>query len=286
MLDTASVSAYRDDGHLFPVHAFGAEEAAFWRRRFEAFESDAAATQLPRPVADYLRGNLHLVSTAAADLARHPALTDIAASVLGPDVLVWMVEYIAKEPNSSAMLSVHQDLNYWGFDGADHLVTVWVALSEVTDAHGAMHFVTGSHRLGSVAHHDTYGDDNLLSRGQEIEVDFDAADEVAVELHPGQVSLHHGLMFHGSGPNTTDERRIGVVIRYISPDAAKAAQARDYAMPVRGADRHGNLVTVAGAARDLQAADLELWEEATAAQEQALAAGADDKFSYTRALTD
>ena len=64
-------------------------------------------------------------------------------------------------------------------------------------------------------HHDTFDDGNLLSRGQEVIADVGAADKTAIEIHPGQISLHHGLTIHGSGPNTTDDRRIACVIRYI-----------------------------------------------------------------------
>ena len=35
-----------------------------------------------------------------------------------------------------------------------------------------------------------------------------------IEIHPGQISLHHGLTIHGSGPNTTDDRRIAAVVRF------------------------------------------------------------------------
>ena len=35
-------------------------------------------------------------------------------------------------------------------------------------------------------------------------------DGVSVELQPGQASMHHGHLFHASGPNTGD-RRIGSI---------------------------------------------------------------------------
>ena len=35
-----------------------------------------------------------------------------------------------------------------------------------------MEVVTGSHLRGQVSHHDTFGDENMLSRGQEVAVDI------------------------------------------------------------------------------------------------------------------
>jgi hypothetical protein len=67
-----------------------------------------------------------------------------------------------------------------------------------------------------------------------VAVDIDPEERIAVELPAGSISLHHGLTIHGSGPNASDDRRIGVAIRYISSKMTKAGNARDYAMPARG----------------------------------------------------
>ena len=154
-----------------------------------------------------------MVSTRAAELARHPAVLDRVESILGPDLLVWMVELIVKQPHSDKILTMHQDLNYWGFDHADREVTAWIALTDVTVANGAMSFVRGSHRLGSVDHHDTYGANNLLSRGQQVSVEHDPADEVAVELAAGEISLHDHLISCPGFRLPSEQRRVGMVFQ-------------------------------------------------------------------------
>ncbi len=64
-----------------------------------------------------------------------------------------------------------------------------------------------------------------------------------VVLIAGEFSLHHVLMAHGSHPNTTDNRRIGLAIRSI-PTTARQTKIRDAAMLVRGVDeyRHFDLM--------------------------------------------
>ncbi len=47
------------------------------------------------------------------------------------------------------------------------------------------------------------------------------------------------LMAHGSYPNTTDNRRIGLAIRYI-PTTVRQTKIRDAAMLVRGVDEYGH----------------------------------------------
>jgi len=282
-LTEAQVEQYWQDGYLFPLSLMHPAEAQTWRGKLDQFEhryrSDPSLTQ---PFDNYLRANLHIVSTAASELAHHPAILDAVESLIGPDLLVWMVELIVKPPHSEGMLTMHQDVTYWGLDGIDGLVTAWVALSDVSKANGAMQFVRGSHRLGQLDHDDTFGENNMLSRGQQVAFEHDPVDEIAVELGAGQVSLHHGHMFHGSGPNNTDAERVGLVIRYIEPEVRQQVGVRDYAMTVRGANHTGNLISVAPPSRNCDAGSLALFDEISAAQAVPLAAQATDDLGYTR----
>lgn len=281
-LTTADHDAFWADGFLFPTRVLAADDARTIGAELLALEGHHGP-ELLKPFEEYARTNFHLVSTAAARLAHHPAVVDAVESILGPDLLVWMVELIVKHPHSDAILTVHQDLQYWGFDHSDREVTAWIALSDATIANGAMTFVRGSHRLGSVEHHDTYGENNLLSRGQEVTVDYDPADQTAVELAAGEMSLHHGLTFHGSGPNTTDEPRIALVVRFITPEINKRSGPQDWAMLVRGADRYGHLLKVAPPSVDFDPAYVSLHDEIDRIQLAAMADGATEEFGYTRA---
>ena len=73
--------------------------------------------------------------------------------------------------------------------------------------------------------------------------------------------MHHGLTIHGSGPNTTDDRRIACVIRYINPDVMQEVGARDYAMMARGVDRKGHFIHFAPPRNNFDAKSLVLYDE-------------------------
>lgn len=281
-LTAEEVDRYWHDGFLFPVRVFDADEARVWRDRIEATEAMANAGDLPEPFVNYARANFNLVSTAAAELAHHPAILDLVEPILGPDLLCWMTELIIKEPRTEKMLTMHQDMTYWGLDDSDNLVTVWLALSDVLESTGAMRFVRGSHRAGQVSHEDTFGEDNLLSRGQRVSATYWADDEVCVELAPGEVSLHHGLMAHGSGPNVTDARRVALVLRYVTPAIRQVVGRQDFAMTVRGSNTTGNLIPIERPVADFDAAALARFETVTQAQAEALAEDADQELSYDR----
>ena len=198
--------------------------------------------------------------------------------------MVWSGGLFIKEANSSKVVTWHQDLNYWGLDEVNE-VTAWVALSPSNIANGCMRFVPGSHQRSLVPHKDTFDENNLLSRGQEITVDVNDADGVNVILEPGQASLHHGHLFHASGPNTTDQRRVAAAIRFISTSMRQQTGDRTLVTLVSGEDHYGHF-TVTGPPRDrLVEEDFELCRRDAAIKRQILYVGAEGKVGNRHAAT-
>lgn len=273
-LDPTDVTRYRDDGYLRPIPVIPAKEAAQLRAELEDMEDTWLDADLPHPLNTYKRVNAHCVIPMAHRIAADPRVLDVIEGILGPDILIWSVEFFIKEPHTKSIVSMHQDLTYWGFGAVDQLLTAWIALSPATEASGCMNFVRGSHKNPILPHEDTYDKDNLLSRGQEIQVDVPPEDRVPAELQPGEMSLHHGLMIHGSGPNVTDDRRIAVAIRYCTPQIAQQVASKDYAILARGADRTGNFINFTPPTFPFTPASLALYDEIRIAQTEALMDGA------------
>ena len=142
-----------------------------------------------------------------------------------------------------------------------------------------MDFVRGSHKNPILPHKDSDDPKNLLSRGQEIQVDVSPEDRTTIEIHPGQMSLHHGLTIHGSGPNTSDDRRIAAVIRYVRPDVVPDGGAKDYGMLVRGQIAKSNFIDYPAPISDFAPDDLKRFEEIRADQARIKMAGAQSKNS-------
>ncbi|NNE82228.1 MAG: phytanoyl-CoA dioxygenase family protein [Silicimonas sp.] len=228
--------AYARDGFVLPIDVLSEEKAQALRGDVERAEAklanDPDRLALLRTYPDRLLPSFDA-------LIRHPKIIDAISSVLGPDLLVYSGALFIKPAKSDKIVSWHQDLTYWGLDDAEE-VTCWVALSPANRESGCMKFVPGSHKQRIVEHVDTYADDNLLSRGQEIAVDVDEADAVLCELKPGQASMHHGHLFHASGPNTSNDRRIGVAIRYIRPSMKQESGDRPLVAIASGVDRYKN----------------------------------------------
>ena len=258
---------YRADGYLFPVDVFTATEAARYRRDLEALEARIAGDRLGNKAQ---LNYPHVIFRFASEMVRDPRLLDLVEQLIGPDILVWGATFFIKEPHSESYVSWHQDLRYWGLSDDQGQVSAWVALGPVTEANGCMRFVPGSHQGALLPHSDTHAADNFLTRGQTAAVEIGEDETVSVTLAPGQVSFHHGRLLHASGPNRSDERRVGLAINYIAAHVRQTVARKDFAMPVRGRDRHRHFHHVPPPAADLSDDALAWHRRILTAQNEAL----------------
>ncbi|MPY75930.1 MAG: phytanoyl-CoA dioxygenase [Alphaproteobacteria bacterium] len=248
LLTQGQQDAYERDGFCHPVRALSAPDAAAYRGRFEAYEKANGGWY------EMSKGQkLYLLQTWAAELASNERVLDAVEDVLGPDLFVWGLSLFVKDAKDPGYVTWHQDSTYWGLDKPD-VVTAWIALSPATRESGCMKMWPGSHRLEQLPHRDTLAAHNLLTRGQEIAVAVDESEASYVELQPGEISLHHVRAVHGSAPNQSPDRRIGVAVRYIAPHVRQVNGGQDSAWLVRGRDRAGNFVHETPPAQDMDPA--------------------------------
>jgi ectoine hydroxylase-related dioxygenase (phytanoyl-CoA dioxygenase family) len=232
---------YARDGFLSGIDILSPASALQHRQALENAESKVGSL--------HYKTKVHTILKSAYDLAVDPGLLDIVELCIGPDVLLYNVTYIIKEPHSESHVSWHQDLTYWGFSSDDQ-VSVWLALSPATRKSGCMKMIPGSHREGKVEHRLTDDESNVLLSGQTIrEVDESLA--VLCGLEPGQASFHHGWTQHASTPNLSDDRRIGLNMQFVTPRVKQLKQANDSAILVRGEDRYHHFKVDVAASADL-----------------------------------
>ena len=231
VLSQEQIDRYHRDGCIFPVRVMPEADALELRERLEAFEKKEG-----RPLPRDLGVKSHLLFAWLADLVRNSKMLDAVEDLYGPDLLCWTSTFFIKEGRNPSFVSWHQDSTYWGLNKPD-VVTAWVAITPSTEHNGAMQFIPGTHTSDQIPHRDTFAADNLLTRGQEIAVEVDESKAVNVVLRPGEISLHHVRLVHGSPPNPSDDRRIGFAIRYI-PTSVRQTAGDDSASLVRGTDRY------------------------------------------------
>jgi len=231
-LNEDTIKRFWQEGCIFPIPVLSPEEAQTFRDALLKFARPDGTAKKAIPTKPYL------LSTALAELVRNSNILDAVEGVLGPDLLCWNANVFIKEPSSAARVTWHQDSTYYGLSEPD-LVTAWVALSDSNETNGAMEFIPSSHTWEQLPHRDTFAADNLLTRGQEIEVEVDESLRKVITLKAGEMSLHHTRVAHKSPPNTSSGWRIGLAIRYI-PTRLSQTVGEDSATLVRGVDRFGH----------------------------------------------
>jgi len=266
-LTAAEVEAYHTRGYHFPVQIFSESEAAEIYRGLREVEARHGIR-----IEGRLNQKPHLLFTLIDRLVRHPKILDAVEDVIGPNIFCWSSQFFIKEPNDGTYVSWHQDGTYWGLSSTD-IVTAWVALTPSTPESGCMRVVPGTH-LKQLEHTDTFEQKNLLSRGQEIAVKVDEREAVDVVLQPGQMSLHHVLIVHGSEPNRATLPRVGFAIRYMPTYVRQKMGETDSALLVRGVDTYGHFEHEQSPEEDLHPAAVERHKRIIDRQLRILYAGA------------
>ncbi len=270
-LTAQQVDQYRRDGYVCPVPVMPASEAAGLRRKLEAFE----ATQGGSLEAGQ-RSRAFLLFKWLDNLIRDPRVLDPVEQLIGPDILCWSTIFWIKDAGSKSFVSWHQDNTYWGLSSRN-VVTAWFAISAASLEAGCMKVMPGTHAGKTFSHEDTYDSDNMLTRGQSIR-GIDEARAVSMPLAAGEMSLHNYCLAHGSGPNLSPDRRIGVSMHFMPPETKQVVGAWDCAALVRGNDRHGNFVHTPVPVRDLDPETAAFHAKAAGAMREVLYAGAERKL--------
>ena len=260
-------TAYATQGFLSPIRVMSEARAGELAAKVSGIYNEYG-TQ----ARSLLGSNAHFIFPELFDLVCNPAVLVHVEKILGPDILCWSSSFFSKPPNERSFVSWHQDLTYWGLE-PEIIVTAWIAFTPSTRRSGCMRVIPGSHIEGQQGHSDTYATKNLLSRGQVLDVEVDEDCAIDIVLQPGEMSLHHVLVVHGSEINQTQAPRHGYAIRYI-PTYCKQIGGRTTSLLVRGEDHYGNFDSVPRPLADMHPDAISFREEANKAVKSILMKGA------------
>ena len=216
-LSQQEIDTYREKGYLVPDYCL---PDALLERMLAAYERllcDNAALG-----SDFLLGP-HLENPGAQGVkgsnewfgfATTPALLDMAAQLIGDDIILWGTTIFGKPARQGKGTPWHQDGDYYPILPLETM-TIWIALDDVTHDNGPMRFIPGSHRRRiQYSHHREEREDHTIFDVCDSE-HFDESEAEDLIIRAGQVSCHDVYMIHGSGPNLTDRRRAAFVVRLM-----------------------------------------------------------------------
>jgi ectoine hydroxylase-related dioxygenase (phytanoyl-CoA dioxygenase family) len=161
---------------------------------------------------------------AVRDFLFRSPLAEIAATFMGSKTAVHMLDQMfVKEPHTPAASPWHQDQTYMYADG-EQLISIWVAVDPVTQDSGAVEWIRGSHKSGTL-YQATGFDPKITYETDDYErlPDIDAAraayDIIAYETEPGDIVINHLRTLHAAPGNHTDRRRRAIAFRFTGDDA-------------------------------------------------------------------
>ena len=171
--------------------------------------------------------NAHLRSDAVMEAATNSQILDAVQEVLGEDVVLLHTTFFAKYPQNTTdqnapkcltVIGTHQDRTYWGINPESQpVVSVWVAIDNVTAENGAMRFAPGSHKK-KFEHVVGYDECSALGQAQSIRIeDLPSEELVDMTLTGGEYGMFDSFAAHRSERNTSPKRRIGMTMIYSPP---------------------------------------------------------------------
>ena len=213
---------------------YPSEGYCVFRAGVPAVEMDAVRSELDRLMAanpdtrpEYLV-EPHAKHADWLELCRHPRILDAARSVLGDDLILIMTHLIVKPPRDGKKIGWHQDSPSWPQITGTEIATAWLAIDRADRGNGCMRVIPRTHDghrdFGMVQ--DEPG--NVFDFRVEVTPEIEAR-QVAIELEPGQFSLHDSFAVHGSEINPSDRRRAGFTMRYANARTVRVDVAKHWA---------------------------------------------------------
>jgi len=142
-----------------------------------------------------------------------PEMADICRATLGDTVYFFFDQYVVKGPEDGLPFGWHQDSGYVVAYGGppDHApyLTCWCPLDDATLDNGTVRVVPGSHRAGIIPHAKREGSNDLA-------VEVDEADSVAIEVPAGSIVAFSSLTLHATGANRTERQRRVYLAQYTA----------------------------------------------------------------------
>ena len=257
ILTRQQIDFWHENGYLEPIRFAPEDEMAGYVARLEDFEREYPE-HVPK-----LDVKAHLLFGWANELVQNPVLLDVMEDLLGPNLLLTGAAFRIKPPDGRTFAEWHQDSYVAAIK--PFFCTATLALSEYSAENGCLRVIPGSQRWGTLPMSDTGDENSILSRPYRVTSDFDEAQAVDVLMRPGELTLQHDHTIHGSRPNRSKARRIGLLADFTTPDARKESRERESAILVRGVDDYGYWRTDETPEGELDEAALAAWERGAGA---------------------
>jgi ectoine hydroxylase-related dioxygenase (phytanoyl-CoA dioxygenase family) len=239
-LTPADKQFYQEQGYLLPkLKVFPDQDFQALRQYFEQLRDEWENQHGIRP--EHMDVP-HLYHPELYQWLCHDQILDLVEDIVGPDIVLFSSHFICKPAGIGKRVPWHEDSAYWAHYDIDPLdiVTVWLSIDESSPENGCMRIIPGSHKTADSTYGDLSSDDHSVFSTEINSDQFDESTAVDCVLKANQASLHHGKLIHGSHANTSNKRRCGYTMRYMSSHCKLKNIGNHRIFLARGQDHSGN----------------------------------------------
>lgn len=234
-IDDAAIARFRRDGFLVVerilsparIEALRARFPLVFAGRFDTgvypdewyWREGMSLPDVTRHMGNAWKSDLTIARLAlSADIGRAAAaLAGWSGTRLGQDTLWW------KAPRTKPV-SHHQDTSFLDVLDPQATVTCWVTLDDTHRDAGTLEYVPGSHLWPLTPIPEGFHapeDFRAHMRAAAAAAGVTPADPVLIEVPAGSCVFHAGEIWHGSGPNLTDDRMRRSIGVHVIPEQAR-----------------------------------------------------------------
>lgn len=240
-LSSEQIQYFDDNGFVGPFSLCDSPE--IWQNLRQRVDTEAIGTVSDIYGFDTGRDR-YLDSPAVYEMISQPSIVNRLQQLLGPNLLVWRSAFFYKP--AGAPETVWHRANLFK-EYVEHAIleppdindlfqlTVWIAIDDATLNNGCVQFISGGTNKeyfvqktaapdanqGKITGDDpAFGYDKKGFFGYDLKVDFDLDPDrvVNMECRSGEFFIFDQRTIHGSLPNRTDSRRVGMNFRVIRTD--------------------------------------------------------------------
>ena len=225
MLTQEQIDFYQTNGYIVVENAISAKDIAELRKITDEFVDKSREVTEHTNVFDLEPGHtsespqlrrlknpvtLHPIYDR---MLRHDYILDSVAQLIGPNVRYDTSKLNMKSAGFGSPVEWHQDFAFAKDPSNDDMLSVGLAIDDMTQDNGCLLFVPGSHKGPIYDHYQ-----NNVFVGAITDPDFRPDNAVPIEVKAGGITIHHTRTLHASAPNLSGQSRRLFLLQYCAAD--------------------------------------------------------------------
>ena len=235
MLTQEQVDFYQTNGYIVIENVISAEDIVELRKITDDFVKKSSEVTEHTDIFDLEPGHtpeapqLRRLKNPVAlhpiydRMLRHDHILDNVAQLIGPNIRYDTSKLNMKSAGFGSPVEWHQDFAFATPVTNDDMLSVGLALDDMTQDNGCLLFVPGSHK-GPI--YDHFQNDVFV--GGITDPEFRPDNAVPIEVKAGGITIHHTCTLHASAPNLSGKSRRLLLLQYAAADTLPRRPITDW----------------------------------------------------------